>query len=542
MGKYVVILGVFLQGYHLLSNRGITMERNRRILIMVALPLFFLSAILVATSGGWEIGEADSNTSEVGPTLVGTVEKVTDNEGKIYLVATYEHDGLYYQLQFFISGENAIYKQYEKNSTTGKNEFKPVKFCTDSNLSTKSDRQDICLALPGSIEFGDKTYTVQYDGILVMKTDSAIKTVVFDGNPNLVSNNTKPTLSRTSVTKVVFLGSPTFSTDYVLTKTVNNPDNTASCITPLQNVVFKSHIEAVPSTLIIKGNNETHGELNISFESSVGEIPQSMSAFTIFTGAASDSKLTYSFGAKSSRPAKIIVSNSDDGMDVSLVIDVESSYWTSYIKDGELADSYYDKKGNPVNSKSLKGFIDDGKLKVCGNPTHAITGTVSEGGAISLPERASVKQTVTVIPSPNEGYILGTLEISYGGNTSTIVGPSYSFEMPDTDVSISATFIKVIPLVVKATSSGSEVSMDISVSGKQNGVSPASISAYVKYEGNATGDRFVRMNVPIINYSGQFETELVASMSAFTPVECLIQIFSDLGDLLTQKVVAVESR
>ena len=128
------------------------------------------------------------------------------------------------------------------------------------------------------------------------------------------------------------------------------------------------------------------------------------------------------------------------------------------------------------------------------------------------------------------------------GNTSTIVGPSYSFEMPDTDVSISATFIKVIPLVVKATSSGSEVSMDISVSGKQNGVSPASISAYVKYEGNATGDRFVRMNVPIINYSGQFETELVASMSAFTPVECLIQIFSDLGDLLTQKVVAVESR
>ena len=539
MGKHVVILGVFLQGYHLLSNQGITMERNRRILIMVALPLFFLSAILVATSGGWEIGEADTHTSEVGPTLVGTVEKVTDNEGKIYLVATYEHDGLYYQLKFFISGENAIYKQYEKNSTTGKNEFKPVKFCTDSNLSTKSDRQDICLALPGSIEFGDKTYTVQYDGILIMKSDSAIKTVVFDGNPNLVSNNTKPTLSRTSVTKVVFLGSPTFSTDYVLTKTVKNPDNIASCITPLQNVVFKSHIEAVPSTLIFKGNNETHGELNISFESSVGEIPLSMNAFTIFSGAASDSKLTYSFGANSSKPVKIIASDYSSWMNVSLVIDVNSSYWNDYIAHGELAGSYIVGK---ESADSLVNFIKDGRLKVCGNPTHAITGTVSEGGAISFPERASFRQTVTVIPSPEEGYILGTLEITCGGKTSTIVGPSYSFEMPDADVSISATFIKVIPLVVKATSSGSEVSMDISVSGKQNGVSPASISAYVKYEGNATGDRFVRMNVPIINYSGQFETELVASMSAFTPVECLIQIFSDSGDLLTQKVVAVESR
>ena len=189
----------------------------------------------------------------------------------------------------------------------------------------------------------------------------------------------------------------------------------------------------------------------------------------------------------------------------------------------------------------LDDFIDDGRLKVCGNPSHAITRTVSEGGAISLPERASFRQTVTVIPSPDEGYILGTLKMSYGSTTSTIVGPSYSFEMPDMDVSISATFIKVIPLVVKATSSGSEVSMDISVSGKQNGVSPASISAYVEYKGNTTGDRFVRMNVPIINYNGQFETELVASMSAFTPVKCLIQIFSDSGDLLTQKEVAVEN-
>lgn len=534
MGEFVVILGVFLQGYHLSSNRGITMERNRRILIMVALPLFFLSAILVATSGGWEIGEADSSTSEVGPTLVGTVEKVTDDETKIYLVATYEHDGLYYQLKFFISGENAIYKQYEdKRDSTGKYPFKHVKFCTDSNLSTKSDRQDICLALPGSIKFGDKTYTVQYDGTLV-KSDSAIKTVVFDGNPNLVSTDTNPTLSRTSVTKVVFLGSPTFSTKYVLTKPVKDVTDPLVNTMPLMNVVFKSHVDAVPSTLISQGSGmrETSGELNISFESSVGEIPQSMAAFNNHNGTASKSELTYSFGANSSRPAKIIASDLENWMNVSLVIDVKSTYWTNYIADGKLAES---------TTGSLNQFIADGRLKVCGNPLHAITGTVSEGGAISLPERASFKQTVTVIPSPDEGYILGTLEMSYGGTTSTIVGPSYSFEMPDTDVSISATFIKVIPLVVKATSSGSEVSMDISVSGEQNGVSPASILAYVKYEGNTTGDRFVRMNVPIINYNGQFETELVASMSAFTPVECLIQILSDSGDLLTQKLVAVES-
>lgn len=521
MGEFVVILGVFLQG-HLSSNRGITMERNRRILIMVALPLLFLSAILIVTSGGWEIGEADSNASEVGPTLI-DVKEETDG-GKKYHVAKYEHDGLYYQLKFLISGENAIYQQFvEKN-------IKTVKFYTDSDLSNVSDGQDICLALPGSIQIGVKTYTVQYNGV-VISSETAIKKVVFDGNPEFIKN-TYPTLSKTAVTKVVFLGSPNFATGYLLTKPAKYVTNNSIYTTPLKNVVFKSHVGAVPSTLISKGNDETHGALNISFESSVGELPQSMAAFNIFKGTASKSELTYSFGENSSRPGRIVASDVENWMNVSLVIDLKSTYWTSYIADGKLAES---------TTGSLNQFIADGRLKVCGDPSHAITRIVSEGGAISLPERASFKQTVTVIPSPDEGYILGTLEMSYGSTTSTIVGPSYSFEMPDTDVSISATFIKVIPLVVKATSSGSETSMDISVSGNQNGVSPASISAYVKYKGNTTGDRFVRMNVPIINYNGQFETKLVASMSAFTPVECLIQILSDSGDLLTQKVVVFES-
>ena len=530
MGEFVVILGVFLQGYHLSSNRGITMERNRRILIMVALPLLFLSAILIVNSGGWEIGEADSNASEVGPTLK-DVKEETDG-GKKYHVAKYEHDGLYYQLKFFISGENVNYVPFTIRN--GTSTTYTVDFYTDVNLTAKADKQNICLALPGSIQIGEKTYTVQYDGT-VISSKTAIKTVLFDGNPSFIKN-TRPTLNNTAVTKVVFLGSPSFATGYLLTKPVKDATDGSVNTTPLMNVVFKSHVDVVPSAFISKGSGtrETRGELNISFESSVGELPQSMDAFTIFSGTASDSKLTYSFGANSNRPYKIIASDAKSWMNVSFVIDVKSTYWTSYIADGKLAES--------TTEDSLKEFIADGRLKVCGNPSHAITRTVSEGGAISLPERASFKQTVTVIPSPDEGYILGTLEMSYGGTTSTIVGPSYSFEMPDTDVSISATFIKVIPLVVKATSSGSEVSMDISVSGEQNGVSPASISAYVKYEGNTAGDRFVRMNVPIINYNGQFETELVASMSAFTPVECLIQIFSDSGDLLTQKKVAVESR
>ena len=504
------------------------MERNRRILIMVALPLFFLSAILVATSGGWEIGEADSNTSEVGPTLIEVNEK-TPGDGKRYL-AKYKHDGLYYQLEFFIDGKDVNHVNYvpPKSGTTNKY---IVEFFTDVELKTKASEQDICLALPGDIEIKGNTYTVKYDKIVIDSNANNIRTVVFAGDPKINSDDTKPTLKKTTVTKVVFLGSPTFNDKYVLTKPVK--DATANYTTPLQNVVFKSHVGAVPSTLIAKGNGETHGELNISFESSVGELPQSMAAFNIYNGTASKSELIYFFGENSSRPERIVASDVNNWMNVSLVIDLKSKYWDDYIKDGNLANT---------TTGSLNQFIADGRLKVCGNPSHAITRTVSEGGAISLPERASFKQTVTVIPSPNEGYILGTLEISYGGKTSTIVGPSYSFEMPDMDVSISATFIKVIPLVVKATSSGSEVSMDISVSGKQNGVSPASISARVKYDGNTTGDRFVRMTVPIINYNGQFETELVASMSAFTPVECLIQIFSDSGGLLTQKVVAVESR
>lgn len=501
------------------------MERNRRILIMVALPLLFLSAILIVTSGGWEIGEADSNTTEVGPTLI-DVKEETDG-GKIYHVAKYEHDGLYYQLKFFISGENAIYQQFVEDK------IKTVKFYTDSDLSNVSDRQDICLALPGSIQIGEKTYTVQYNGS-VISSRTAIKKVVFDGNPKLTAGDSTPTLMKTAVTKVVFLGSPTFERGYVLTKPVKDTD--AINTTPLKDVVFKSHVNDIPSTFISKGSGtrDTGGGLNVSFESSVGVIPQSMAAFTNYSGGFTNSKLTYSFvGVNSSRPTEIVASDAKHWMNVSFVIDVQSKYWTFYINDGKLAESTTD---------PLDQFIADGRLTVCGNPSYSITGTVSEGGTISLPERASFRQTVTVVPSPDEGYILGTLEMSYGSTTSTIVGPSYSFEMPDSDVSISASFIKVIPLVVEATSSGSEVSVSISVSGTQNNVSPASISACVRYEGNTTGDRFVRMNVPIINYGGQFKTELVASMSAFTPVGCLIQIFSDSGDLLTQKEVAVGSR
>lgn len=370
------------------------MERNRRILIMVALPLFFLSAILVATSGGWEIGEADSNTSEVGPTLIEVNEK-TPGDGKRYL-AKYKHDDLYYQLEFFIDGKDVNHVNYvpPKSGTTTKY---IVEFFTDVELKTKASEQDICLALPGDIEIKGNTYTVKYDKVVIDSNANNIRTVVFAGDPKINSDDTKPTLRKTTVTKVVFLGSPTFNDKYVLTKPVKDAPNSSIYTTPLQNVVFKSHIGAVPSTLISKGNGETHGELNISFESSVGEIPQSMTAFTIFSGAASDSKLTYSFGANSSRPAKIIASDANSWMNVSFIIDVNSKYWTDYIADGQLAKS---------TECSLGGFIADGRLKVCGNPSHAITRTVSEGGAISLPERASFRQTVTVIPSPEEGYIL----------------------------------------------------------------------------------------------------------------------------------------
>ncbi|MCL2632567.1 MAG: hypothetical protein FWD45_05740, partial [Coriobacteriia bacterium] len=80
-----------------------------------------------------------------------------------------------------------------------------------------------------------------------------------------------------------------------------------------------------------------------------------------------------------------------------------------------------------------------------------INAGAEENGAVSTPSRAKSGETVNIKVTPNEGYKLGTLTITYlaPGDTTkttttiTAVDGKYSFTMPDAEVTIKATFVEL---------------------------------------------------------------------------------------------------
>lgn len=504
---------------------------------MMAVPVILACVVIFAISQTeTSVGEGDEGNSGADASEEATlidIESKTEN-GKVYLYAKYGYNGIYYQLKFYINSNNAIYQQFKENDVT------TIKCYSDSSLTIPSTDDNISLVLPGELTYDSKQYTVCYNGYVLEKTPQ-IKKIIITGNPSFNSNgvNTYPTLMNTSVKTVVYTGTPTFPSMYVLTKTVivnESYDKYASKgVLSLENVIFRSKIDNLPLTFISLGtfNTPTDGNLTITFESGVKQLQYSLVAFHAmkYENSSNVPKLIYRFGEQAERPGSLKVSSNTNSSNTTFQIDIGSGYWASYVEDGKLANSI---DGN------LDDYLKNGRVSVIGDPAHSITSTASVGGTVSFPEKASYGQSVTVVPIPNEGYILGKLSISYGTEVKEL-GSDRVFVMPDSDVTIVATFVKLVPLEIDASSSGSQVSLTVTVTGTQDGMSPASMIVFVKYGGSSNGDRFARVVVPIGGYGGSFTTSLTTSMSSFQPVECLVQIFSESGHLLNQKTQTIGS-
>ena len=96
----------------------------------------------------------------------------------------------------------------------------------------------------------------------------------------------------------------------------------------------------------------------------------------------------------------------------------------------------------------------DATLGVTFAGTHSITVNSSEHGAVNVsPTTAKEGDTITVYPIPSEGYRIASLTYTTeNGNESVDIknqSGSYTFEMPDADVTINATF-ELIPVYPKA--------------------------------------------------------------------------------------------
>ena len=83
-----------------------------------------------------------------------------------------------------------------------------------------------------------------------------------------------------------------------------------------------------------------------------------------------------------------------------------------------------------------------------GAATYAITGGATENGRLTIGSKsASAVQTVTVKVTPDEGYALNTLTVKDAGGNAVEVKKvnetTYTFKMPASEVSVSATFAKL---------------------------------------------------------------------------------------------------
>lgn len=125
-------------------------------------------------------------------------------------------------------------------------------------------------------------------------------------------------------------------------------------------------------------------------------------------------------------------------------------------------------------------------------PSHSITYNIGENGTVSGPSSAYEGETVTLTVTPESGYQLATLTVN-GQNIKTAM----SFVMPDTDVSISATFEEEHPVladgdyVILAERSGTYYALSV----QPNGSSQRRDRVAVSFNG---GDSFTTSAADLI--------------------------------------------
>ena len=152
----------------------------------------------------------------------------------------------------------------------------------------------------------------------------------------------------------------------------------------------------------------------------------------------------------------------------------EATELEDYVNSGNLwlpelneNEGWYDAKGNLyTNESTLSPDIFEITLYAEAQTPHTITISEMEGGKVEANETTAIKgETITLTVTPNEGYnyIDESLTVKAGEETITVTpgeNGTYTFIMPNTDVTVSATFAEKLYTVTIEDCVGGTATID----------------------------------------------------------------------------------
>lgn len=369
----------------------------------------------------------------------------------------------------------------------------------------------IQLIIPPSIKINDVVYSIVLTGGLrtvingidtlvilgnheatrnpVVPNADILKTVIIDGNIKN-TNGTEVAILRSAVktVKTIYYGPDCSEVYRVSNSTIGNN----------MNIYLTSTSETEIKSYLVKNTNPC---LNLYFSE--------------------ESVMPKEYGTGFTDEVNTPTSN------VTFHIHTESEYWESYSTTGHVASNVV--KGATI--PSVEGY-----------PTYSISVSESEWGSITVDRTSAYSgQVLTVTVLPVEGYRLKTITSL---NEDVVLtkgeGRNYCFTMPSHDVTLTPVFESASPSIeCKIQAKGSQVIADITLNGAVTEEDiPTTMKVYFKYKDQTGVDSFTMMKTDIKSFSSGYSITASSSMSSLTPVECLIQVFSN--DLcLNEKVVTV---
>ena len=346
--------------------------------------------------------------------------------------------------------------------------------------------------------------------------NACLKTVIILGNPILTSG-TEELINMATVETLVFSGSPTMNSTLALA---------SDACTALKEVYFDGDCSLLAKHPI---NSVSNSPVNVYLTSDENtKISDRLSIL--------ENTIDLYFSDKSTVPNAYGDGTAGAKTTVIFYIHKDSPYWTSYKQNGTLASTEISSNDNAptVYSYPLKKLtiseVSGGSLKA--ESEYAPEGYALEGSKVIL------------TPTSDAGYIFRSVKCESNGEDISVLveGDSYYFVMPASDVSISAEFKQTIPKINDAYEvNGSQVDISITLNGvPASDETPDKVILYVKYKVTEKAYSFTKMSMSIPVYADGYSIVTSTSMSALTPVEYLVQVFSG-SILLNSEVVEIVS-
>lgn len=370
-------------------------------------------------------------------------------------------------------------------------------------------------------EHKGETYTCSKVNSLAL--GDSVETLIVKGSPELGSvsgGNYSNFITAGSLKTLIIEGNPTYCLGGLALVL-------GSGVKTLKEVHYLSSVETLPQ---IWNSPSAASSLDVYLTSSEKtKIPANLLAPHRKASSDSYSTVNLHFSKGSLTPASFDGTMLKKTTKTNFIIDADSQYWTDYLRTSSVAQDV---------SLNESGYS---LMDVTGYPSHKINYTNYDGGSISSVAEAAKGQTVSIVVTPDDGYMLKDLKYTCAGVSNAIRDDGgYSFTMPDGDVQLVAVFEKCIPIIEsKQTVSGSRICIDIDLNGMpSDGKAPSSISVFVRYAGG-NADMFSKGTFTIPSYSDSYSASYETSITSQSPTSYLIQVFAADGTCLNQKEVLI---